>query len=70
MKIMPHTRTQKDKWKMSAEDRHQLNEERVKADRAYIVKILARRNIRDRTLGPQESPDPPPTPGCDDRRIE
>jgi hypothetical protein len=51
---------QDDRWRMSEEDRTLFDEERAKAERAYIAKILARKNMRGRTLAAQEAADPAP----------
>jgi hypothetical protein len=51
-------RMQNDKWKMSEDDRTLLNDERVRAERAYIAKILARKNLPDGILGAQAPADP------------
>jgi hypothetical protein len=45
---------------MSEDDRALLADERAKAERAYIAKILASKNIQSRTLGAQEPDDPAP----------
>ena len=51
---------QDDRWRMSEDDRALLADERAKAERAYIAKILASKNIQSRTLGAQEPDDPAP----------
>jgi hypothetical protein len=57
---------QNNKWKISEDDRALLDQERTKAERAYIAKILATKYIGDRTLGAQEPADPGLFAGLDD----
>lgn len=42
---------QQGNWKMSKEDRALLAEERLKQDRAYIARVVARKNGRNSTHG-------------------
>ena len=42
---------QKGNWKMSREDRALLAAERLEAERAYIARVLARKNRRNSTPG-------------------
>ena len=42
---------QKGNWKMSRKDRALLAEERLEAERAYIMRVLARKNRRNSAPG-------------------